>query len=413
MAIYYYTNISRIYGVTQDVRGPLRGHDWKMVKTLKNAYLKVEDDTIADFGCMDELFNIEPEAREVNCQGRSILPGYCDSHTHIVFARSRHQEFVDKIKGLSYEEIAAKGGGIIQSALLLRQMEESELLDGALKRLHSMIRTGTVAVEIKSGYGLDLASELKMLTIIRRLKELSDVAIRATFLGAHAVPPEYKDNQEGYVRYLIDRMLPVIADNGLADYVDVFCDKGFFTVDQTARILEAAAKFGLKPKIHANELDYSGGVQVGVAHGAVSVDHLERAGEDEFDLLSKSDTIATLLPGTAFFLGLPYPDARRMAEKRVAIALASDFNPGSCPSGNMNFVIALACIKMKMLPEEALASATLNGAYAMELNHSHGSIERGKVASFLITEPLEDLSQIPYYFTDNLIYKTIINGKVD
>ncbi|GCD78670.1 imidazolonepropionase [Thermaurantimonas aggregans] len=413
MAIYYLTNIRKIYGITDGIYRPLRGKELHALASLENAYLKIEDDIIADFGSMEKLPPIESGARVVDCQGRSILPGYCDSHTHIVFAKSRHEEFVDKIKGLTYEQIAAKGGGIIHSALALREMDESELLDGALMRLESMVKTGTVAVEIKSGYGLDLASELKMLTVIRRLSELSDVTIKSTFLGAHAVPPEFKGNQTGYVNYIIEEMLPVIADSGLADYVDVFCDKGFFTVEETSRILEAADKYGLKAKIHANELDFSGGVQVGVAHGAVSVDHLERAGSEEFDLLSKSNTIATLLPGTAFFLGLPYPDARSMIEKNVAIALASDFNPGSCPSGNMNFVMALACIKMKILPEEALAAATLNGAYAMEIGNTHGSIERGKVASFLITEFIDDLSQIPYYFSSNLIYKTVLNGKVD
>ncbi|MFN4300071.1 MAG: imidazolonepropionase [Thermaurantimonas sp.] len=413
MAIYYLTNVRKIYGISDGINSPLKGKELNTLASLENAYLKIEDDIIADFGSMEKLPSMEPGARVVDCQGRSIMPGYCDSHTHIVFAKSRHEEFVDKIKGLTYEQIAAKGGGIINSALALREMDESELLDGALMRLESMVKTGTVAVEIKSGYGLDLASELKMLTVIRRLRELSDVTIKSTFLGAHAVPPEFKGNQPGYVNYIIEEMLPVIADSGLADYVDVFCDKGFFTVDETARILEAADKFGLKAKIHANELDFSGGVQVGVAHQAVSVDHLERAGSEEFDLLSKSNTIATLLPGTAFFLGLPYPDAKGMIEKNVAVALASDFNPGSCPSGNMNFVIALACIKMKMLPEEALAAATLNGAYAMEIGNTHGSIERGKTASFLITGFIDDLSQIPYYFSSNLIYKTILNGKVD
>lgn len=413
MAIYYLTNIRKIFGITDGIHRPLRGRELGSMASLENAYLKIEDDIIADFGVMEKLPPIEAGARVVDCQDRSILPGYCDSHTHIVFAKSRHEEFVDKIQGLSYEQIAAKGGGIINSALALREMDESELLEGALMRLESMVKTGTVAVEIKSGYGLDLASELKMLTVIRRLRELSDVPIKSTFLGAHAVPPEFKGNQEGYVQYIIEEMLPVIADNGLADYVDVFCDKGFFTVDETARILEAAYKHGLKAKIHANELDYSGGVQVGVAHKAVSVDHLERAGEEEFDVLAHSDTIATLLPGTAFFLGLPYPNAKRMLQKNVAIALASDFNPGSCPSGNMNFVFALACIKMKLLPGEALAAATFNGAWAMEIGNTHGSIERGKVASLIITEPIDDLSQIPYYFSTNLIYKTVLNGKVD
>ncbi|MFN3951973.1 MAG: imidazolonepropionase [Thermaurantimonas sp.] len=413
MAIRYFTNVLKIYGISKRLTRPLRGNEYMQLKTLENAYLKIEDDTIIDYGPMSDLINIEAEAKIFDCTGRSILPGYCDSHTHIVFPRPRHEEFVDKIKGLSYEEIAAKGGGIIQSALMLRKMSDTELLEGALQRLQSMIKTGTVAVEIKSGYGLDLASELKTLAVIRRLKELTDVPIKSTFLGAHAVPPEFKNNQEGYVTYLIERMLPVVADSGLADYVDVFCDKGFFTVDQTARILEAASKYGLKPKIHANELDYSGGVQVGVAHKALSVDHLERAGEEEFDVLSQSETIATLLPGTAFFLNLPYPDYQKMKKKNVAVALASDFNPGSCPSGNMNFVIALACIKMKMLPEEALALSTINGAFAMELGLSHGSIECGKMASFLLTERIDDVSQIPYYFSENLIYKTIINGKVD
>lgn len=413
MSIVYYTNIRCIYGITTGQTRPFKGKELTSAKKLKNAYLKVEDDLIAEFGPMDSFKDPESVAKIIDCNGRSVIPGYCDSHSHIVFARPRHEEFVDKIKGLTYQEIAAKGGGIINSALQLRKMDESELLESALKRIDSIKKTGTVALEIKSGYGLDLTSELKMLTVIRRLKEMTNLCIKSTFLGAHAVPPEFEGNQEGYVDYLIETMIPAVADAGLADFVDVFCDKGFFTPRQTEKILDAALRYNLKPKIHANELDFSGGVQVGVAYNALSVDHLECAGEEEFDLLAASNTIATLLPGTAFFLGLSYPNARRMIEKNVAIALASDFNPGTCPSGNMNFVMALACIKMKMLPEEALAAATLNGAFAMEIGKTHGSIEQGKTASFLITEPIEDLSYIPYFFTDNQIFKTVINGKPD
>ncbi|GCD80842.1 imidazolonepropionase [Schleiferia thermophila] len=413
MAIVYYTNIRCIYGITADQNQPARGAELSSPIKLSNAYLKTEDDLIADFGPMDSFKSPEAGARIIDCEGRSVIPGYCDSHTHIVFARSRHEEFVDKIKGLTYEEIAAKGGGIINSALHLRKIEESELVELALQRIDSVKKTGTVALEIKSGYGLDLTSELKMLTVIRRLKDLTNLCIKSTFLGAHAVPPEFKGNQQGYVDHIAEVMIPRVADAGLADFVDVFCDKGFFTPEQTEKILEAANRYNLKPKLHANELAFSGGVQVGVAHRAVSVDHLECSGDEEFELLADSNTIATLLPGTAFFLGLPYPNARRMIEKNVAIALASDFNPGSCPSGNMNFVVALACIKMKLLPEEALTAATLNGAFAMEIDRTHGSIERGKTASFLITQAIEDLSQIPYYFTENLISKTVINGKPD
>ncbi|NNF02347.1 MAG: imidazolonepropionase, partial [Bacteroidia bacterium] len=336
----------------------------------------------------------------------------CDSHTHIVYATSRESEFVDRIKGLSYEEIAKRGGGILNSAKKLQVADESALYDSALARIHEIRSKGTGAVEIKSGYGLSVEAEIKMLRVIRKLKENVDLEIKSTFLGAHAYPIEYKEDHPAYLKLLIDKMLPQIADEGLADYIDVFCDRGFFSVEETDQILSAGNKYGLQAKIHANELDYSGGIQVGVKHNALSVDHLECTGDDEIKTLLGSKTMPTLLPSTAFFLGLEYPPARKMIDSGLPIALASDYNPGSSPSGDMSFVCSLGSIKMKMLPEECINAATVNGAYAMGLGNKLGSISKGKIANLIITKEIESIARIPYSFGSELIDKVIIKGKI-
>jgi imidazolonepropionase len=376
---------------------------------IEGAYLLVEDGLIKDYG-LDADCPYHQADQVIDATGRILLPAYCDSHTHIVFAAWREQEFVDRIHGLSYEEIAMRGGGILNSAGRLQKASEDELFASAYQRLLDVMAMGTGAIEIKSGYGLTTESEIKMLRVIRRLKELDLIDIKATFLGAHAIPAAFKANRAGYIELLIKDMLPKIAAEGLADYVDVFCDKGFFTVEETDQILSAGAKYGLKPKIHANELDYSGGIQVGVKHQAISVDHLEYAGPDELDALASGHTMATILPSTAFFLGLPYSPARQMMERDICVALASDFNPGSSPSGNMSFILSLACIKLKMTPEEALNAMTINGAAAMELSSLNGSITPGKHANLILTKPGVNLNYLPYSFGQSWIDKVIIKG---
>jgi len=390
------------------------GEALKELQMIDNAWLVTEDDRILDFGPMVEWENrkavFRPE-ETTDCTGRIILPAFCDSHTHIVFAGSREGEFVDKINGLSYEEIARRGGGILNSAAKLRETSEEELTEQAWNRLEEMKRMGTGAVEIKSGYGLTVEDEIKMLKVIRNLKERSPLTIKSTFLGAHALPMEYRENRGAYIRLITEKMIPRIADEGLADYVDVFCDKGFFTPEETSAILECGARYGLKPKIHANELDYSGGIQTGVKYSAVSVDHLEFTGDEEIAALLASGTIPTLLPSTAFFLRLHYPPARKMISAGLPLALASDYNPGSSPSGNMFFVMSLACIQMKMLPEEVIHAATINGAYAMELNETHGSITPGKKANFIITEPVPSYTFLSYSFGRPHVSEIILNGE--
>lgn len=384
------------------------------LRQLDNAWLITANDRILDFGPMDTWDQVKDQFQPssiMDCTGKFILPAFCDSHTHIVYAGSRENEFVDKINGLSYEEIARRGGGILNSAERLRQTSEEELVEQALGRLNEMMRMGTGAVEIKSGYGLTVEDELKMLRVIRRLKSLTPLAIRSTFLGAHALPAAYRSDREGYIRLITEQMIPRIAEEQLADYIDVFCDKGFFTPNETAVLLEAGAKAGLKPKIHANELDYSGGIQVGVQHGAVSVDHLEFTGDAEIETLLQSQTMPTLLPSTAFFLRLHYPPARKMITAGLPLALASDYNPGSSPSGNMFFILSLACIQLRMLPEEALHAATINGAYAMELENEYGSITPGKKANFIITENIPSLAFLPYSFGRPRVHGVVINGQ--
>lgn len=403
-------NINKLVGIMEQPYSFKRGKALSFLDTIENAYLLINKGKIVSYGTMDNCPNIS--VITIDATGKIVLPAWVDSHTHIVFPASRELEFIDKIRGLSYEEIAKRGGGILNSAKKMKVTDESYLYDTAMQRLNEIIKMGTGAVEIKSGYGLDFDNEVKMLRVIRKMKENSPIPIKANFLGAHAFPPEYRENKDEYVDQICQHMVPYIADNGLADYIDVFCDKGFFTVEQTDKILKTGAKYGLKPKIHANELDISGGVQVGVSNAAISVDHLERIGADEIRVLSDSSTVPTLLPGTSFFLKIPYAPAREMVDAGLGIALASDFNPGSSPSGNMNFIVSLACIYMKLLPEEAINAATINAAYALELQDHLGSISTGKTANLIITKPLDNIAQIPYYFGSNLIDQVMINGEI-
>ncbi|HVF96254.1 MAG TPA: imidazolonepropionase, partial [Flavisolibacter sp.] len=349
-------------------------------------------------------------SEHVDASGRIVLPSWCDSHTHLVFAGSREGEFVDKLKGLSYAEIAAKGGGILASAKRLNDTSEDELFQLACRRLEELISLGTGAIEIKSGYGLSVDGEIKMLRVIQRLKAVSEVSIKATFLGAHAFPLDYKDNRDGYIQLLTETMLPQIAAEGLADYIDVFCEKGFFTPEQTATVCLAGKRYGLKPKLHVNQLNSIGGIQTGITLGAVSLDHLETMSNEDVAALAASATIGTLLPSAAFYLRMNYQPARQLIDGGCAIALASDFNPGSSPSGNMNFVVALSCIQMRMLPEEAINAATINGAFAMELAGETGSIAVGKKANLILTHPIPSLHYLPYSFGSNLIDKVMLYG---
>lgn len=376
--------------------------------TLENAWILAENGIIIQYGTMENC----PERADIvlDAKGGWVLPAWCDSHTHLVFAATREEEFVYRLKGMSYEEIAEKGGGILNSARKLRLASEEQLFESAWERLQSVVRMGTGAIEIKSGYGLSVESELKMLRVIQRLKAKSPIPVKATFLGAHAIPEEYRHNRQGYIDDLVHNMLPVIAEEGLADYIDVFCDRGYFTPNETAFLIQEGAKYGLKAKIHANELGLTGGVQVGVEQGALSVDHLEHCGAAEIASLVASDTLPTLLPSCAFFLGLPYAPARAMVDAGLPVTLATDYNPGSSPSGNMSLVVSLACIKMKMLPEEALQAATINGAAAMELSSTCGSISRGKRANLLLTDPMPSLAYLPYSFGTSSIRQVLING---
>lgn len=386
------------------------GNDQAYDPVIRDAFLLIENGIITSFGPDHEA----PDLHYPHLDGtdRLVLPGWVDSHTHIVSATSREEEFVDRLRGLSYEEIAERGGGILNSARKLAMTSEDDLFISAYRRLKEVIGMGTVAIEIKSGYGLNLDSELKMLRVIRRLKEVSPIPVKSTFLGAHAYPLAYRHDHRSYLDIIIKEMLPAIAAESLADYIDVFCDRGFFSPEETSEILEAGAKYGLRPKIHANELDYSGGVQVGVKHGAISVDHLECVGPAELDALKGSSTIATLLPSTAFFLDIDYAPARSIIDHGIPVALASDYNPGSSPSGNMPFVLSLACIKMKMLPEEALRGATLHGACALEMEDQLGSISPGKAGSVVLTKKVPSLAYLPYAFGSEWIEKVVLHGTV-
>jgi imidazolonepropionase len=388
----------------------LRGAALSELPCIENAYLIIENGLIAAYGKMQEL-QTNYKLQTLNANAATVLPAWCDSHTHLVFAASREEEFVDKLKGLSYSEIAAKGGGILNSARKLNAMSENELFDIAKKRLDEVIQLGTGAIEIKSGYGLNVEGELKMLRVIERLKKASPIPVKATFLGAHAYPPEYKNDHEGYIKLIIDEMLPNIAKETLADYIDVFCEQGFFSVDDMKRICNAGIKYGLKPKLHVNQLNSIGGIEAAIELNALSVDHLETMNEQELLKLSNSETIGTLLPTAAYFLRMDYPPARKLIDAGCAVALASDFNPGTSPSGNMNNVVSMSCIQMKMFPEEAINAATINGAYAMELQNEAGSITIGKKANLIFTKRIPSLSYLPYAFGTNLIDKVMINGE--
>ena len=403
------TNIKSLVQVEDTAREAVCGKDMAEVKTIENAYLLIEDDKIADFGTMDTLS--ENADLTIDAKQRFVLPSFCDSHTHLVYAGSREIEYIDKIRGLSYEEIAKRGGGILNSAKRLQEASEDELFEDAMQRLEEIISYGTGAVEIKSGYGLTTEAELKMLRVIRRLKEASPLTIKANFLGAHGVPLEYRGRQGDFVNLVIDEMIPQVAKENLAEFIDVFCDTGFFTVEETARMLEAGTKHGLVPKIHANELDYSGGIEVGVKYGALSVDHLECVGEKEIATLKTSKTMPTILSGAAFFLNMPYSPARKMIEAGLPIAMASDFNPGSSPSGNMQMVLTFACVNYRLTPQEAINATTINSAYAMGISRTHGSIAKGKQANFYITKDIPTIEYIPYYYGTNKVERTFLNGK--
>ena len=392
------------------------GKDMQTLPIIENAYLLTEGDKIKDFGPMEELTEaklsrIKENIEEFDATGRMVFPSFCDSHTHIVYAGSREVEYIDKIKGLSYEEIAKRGGGILNSALKLHETSEDELFEQAWARLEEMASFGTGAVEIKSGYGLSTEDELKMLRVIRRLREKSPLTIKANFLGAHAVPLQYKQNPDEYVDLIINEMIPMVAAEELADYIDVFCDKGFFTCEQTERMLMQGIKYGLRPKIHANEMALSGGIQVGVKYNALSVDHVEYTGDDEIAALLGSETMPTILPGAAFFLGMPCAPARKMMESGLPVALASDFNPGSCPSGNMQLVVAMGSIMYKMLPEEVINATTINTAYAMGVQEQLGTITKGKTANFFITKPMNTIYFMNYAFGSNKVERCFLNGK--
>ena len=406
-----FTHIKSLSGILDYHIEWLKGKDLATINSIENAWLSIRDGKIEDFGSMDNI-NVDASHYDehINAEGKFIIPAWCDSHTHLVYAGSRELEFVDRIKGLPYEEIAKRGGGILNSAKRLQSASEDELFDTAWERLQEVKSFGTAAIEIKSGYGLNTESEIKMLRVIKRLKENSDVLIKSNFLAAHAFPMEFKENHQGYVDIIINEMLPQVASEGLADYIDAFCEFGFFSVDETAQILEAGAKYGLKPKIHANQLNYSGGIQVGVKYNAISVDHLECVGEEELACLQNSNTIGTLLPSAAFFINLAYQPARKMIDAGLGLALASDYNPGTSPSGNMNFIASLACTQLKMLPEEAINACTINGAYAMELQGVCGSITRGKYANLILTKKIPSLAYIPYSFGNNCIERVFVKG---
>ncbi len=393
------------------------GQDMNALKTIENAFLFIEGDKIHSFGkCTEEnLFEIRKvyaPKTEIDASGKVVFPSWCDSHTHLVYAGSRENEFVDRIKGFSYEDISQRGGGILNSAKILRNSSEEELFNSALVRLNEILHSGTGAVEIKSGYGLDLESELKMLRVIKKLKEKSALTIRSTFLGAHAIPVEFKDNKKGYLDLIINEMLPAISKEKLADYCDIFCERNYFTKEDALRLFEASHKHGLIPKVHAEQLSHSGGIEAGVLSKAISVDHLEYASDNDIEILRNSETMPVLLPGAQFFLNLPIPPVRKMINKGLGIAISSDFNPGSCPSGNMNQMISLACILYKITPEEAIIASTTNSAYAMNLSSQLGSIAAGKKANIFITKKIPSYSYLPYSFGSNLVEKVILNGKV-
>jgi imidazolonepropionase len=386
----------------------------KNLNTIKDAFVGIEDGIITSFGSMDDFIGIDDwnDIEIIDAEGGMLFPTYCDSHTHLVFASSRENEFVDRINGLSYEDIAKKGGGILNSAKKLQKTSEDKLFEDALNRLNGLIKMGTGAVEIKSGYGLTLDAEIKMLRVIKRLKENSDVTIKATFLGAHALPKEFNGNKDGYMNLVINEMLPKVAEEKLVDYVDIFCEEGYFTVDDTKKLLKEANKFGIKAKTHVNQFNAIGGVKASVDLGALSVDHLEEMNEEDFKALQNSDCMPTILPACSFFLGIPYGTAKEMMERGLPVALATDYNPGSAPSGNMNFVASLGCTQLKMTPEQVINATTINTAYAMGIEKELGSIAVGKKANLFITKPIPNYAYLPYNFGHNVIDRVLINGTI-
>lgn len=408
-------NIKQLVQVEDDPVLLVSGKKMAELPMIKDAFLLINNELIEDFGPMTEMNRISLDddlLTEIDCKDRFVLPTWCDSHTHLVYPGSREQEFVGRIRGYSYQQIAREGGGILNSARLLHDTPAEVLFEQASARIQEVMRFGTGAIEIKSGYGLNTVDELKMLRVIEWLKQTTPLCIRSTFLGAHAVPDEYRNNVSGYVDLIINEMIPQVAAEELADFIDVFCEDGYFSPEDTERILMAGMKYGLKPKIHANEMGFSGGVDVGVKYQALSVDHLEYLGDEEIRLLQESETMPTLLPGASFFLNMPYAPARRLIDAGLPVALASDYNPGSSPSGNMNFVGSLACIKQKMLPSEVINACTINGAYAMGVSDRLGSICRGKTASLFITSPIPSVDYLPYSYGSNLIDTLILNGEI-
>ena len=407
-------NISELIQTEEKPKKWVLGKQMSNINTIKDAFIEISDGKITKFGSMQNWSGIEDwnNTEIIDADGGMVFPSYCDSHTHLVYPSSREQEFIDRINGLSYQDIAKKGGGILNSALKLQSIEEDTLYNISLERLNEVAKTGTGAIEIKSGYGLTLESEIKILRVIRRLKEKSNITIKSTFLGAHAIPLNFKDNKKGYMDLIINEMLPIIADEELADYIDIFCEKGYFTVDDTKRLLEAANKYGIKGKTHVNQFNSIGGIKASVELGARSVDHLEEMKEEDFIALQNSNCIPTLLPSCSFFLSIPYGPAREIINNNLPLALASDYNPGSSPSGNMNFISSLACIKLKLTPEETINATTINSAYAMGLENEVGSICIGKKANLFITKPMPSYSYLAYSFGENVIKKVIINGKI-
>lgn len=411
-------NIKGLINVREELASPLAGAEMNDLPVLSNSYLVVANGKIVDFGEMDEFSSEQLSAVEssvnkvIDASNKYVFPSYCDSHTHLIYAGSRETEFMDKIRGLSYQEIARRGGGILNSVERLHITSEEDLFTQALSRVDEIIHFGTGAVEIKSGYGLTLEDEIKMLRVAKRIEKETPLTVKTTFLGAHAIPARYKGDKEGYVNEIINEMIPVIASEELAEYVDIFVEEGFFDVQDAERIFTAAMKYGLRPKVHANQMSFSGGVQVGVKYNAISVDHLEFTGENEFEVLKNSDTIATMLPGATFFMEMDFAPARQMLDYGLSLAIASNYNPGSCPSGDMKYMMALACLKMKLTPEEVINAATINGAFAMNLDDQLGSITIGKKANLFITKEIPSYEYLPYAFTSPLIDTIILNGKI-
>ena len=406
-------NIKELVGITDSGSLLKKGSEMNKLSTIQNAFVIIENGLIKSFGAMTDLSSTENDnSTVIDAKNKLVFPSWCDSHTHLVFAAPRDEEFVDRINGLTYEEIALKGGGILNSAEKLQETSEDDLYNSAMNRIDEIIKLGTGAVEIKSGYGLTAEAEIKMLRVIKRLKQNSAITIKANFLGAHAIPKEYKSNREGYINLIINEMIPSIKSEGLAEYIDVFCETNYYTPEETDRILKAGIAIGLKPKIHVNQFTTIGGIQTGIDNNALSVDHLEVVNIEDIEALKKSKTMPTLLPSCSFFLGIPYAPAKELIDNNLPIALASDYNPGSTPSGNMNFVVSLACIKMKLTPEQAINAATINSAYAMGVSDILGSIEIGKKANIFITKEINSYAFLPYSFGSNLIETVILNGEI-